>query len=167
MKPFRQDTVLSTVPANAQVELVQPQGAGSNMEPASIPVGLLSSDLLVASIAGGSAPTVSATSDGLTTGLIPATAEFITTAVDTDADDILSLPAAVAGKTILIFAAVACELSGTVSGDMLNNVLVDGGKEALLVADELYTARYDGVDNWTLTSVNALGVVIAPLVADV
>ena len=95
---------------------------------------------------------VTATADGLTTGLISATSEYVTVTSD-DATKQVSLPAAVAGKKMKITVpATGCELISAVAGDKINGVVVGATNEAALTAGNVYNLEYDGTDNWIMTS---------------
>ena len=110
------------------------------------------------------AEAITATADGTGTGLITATTQFAAITTD-DINKQVSLPAAVGGKELRLFvAATGCELISAVAGDKVNNVVVGATNEAALVAGTLYTCVYDGVDNWRMTGVDALGAVEAPVV---
>jgi hypothetical protein len=110
--------------------------------------------------------TVIATADGLTTGLIDATADFVSITSDTATKQV-SLPAAVTGKKLtLLCPAVGCELISVVAADKVNNVVVGATNEAALVAGTTYSLTYDGVDNWIMTGLTALGAVETPVVPD-
>jgi hypothetical protein len=76
---------------------------------------------------------VIATADGLTTGLIPATARYVTATNATDANDIITLPAPVVGHKITVFAEEAVECR-TIDGSArtINGVDSDGTNEAAL-----------------------------------
>ncbi len=81
------------------------------------------------------ATSVIATSNGLTTGLIPSTADFVVATNATDANDIITLPVPVVGKDIFVFASEACEVrTPATSGNTINGVDSDGTNEAALVA---------------------------------
>ena len=147
---------LSTVPAAAYVEVLADERSTTSSKPQYIPVNAMLA----------SPVTVTATAGGGTTGLIPANASFvsITSSVATKA---VSLPAAVAGKTLQLFcAANGCEVVSTVAGDKLNKKLVGSTNEGALTALTLYTLIYDGVDNWVCTGKDADGVVETPIVPD-
>lgn len=123
---------------------------------------------LATHIAGGSSVEVTATVGGGTTGLIPATAQYVSVVCDTATKQI-SLPAAVDGKVLRILPGGAqnCELISAVAGDKVNNVIVGATNEALLVKTTLYTLVYDATtSNWRMTGVDALGAVEAPVVPD-
>lgn len=123
-------------------------------------------DALTTEVQAGSSVAVTATTGGGTTGLIPATAHFVSITSDS-ADKQVSLPAAVAGKRIVLFcAATGCELISAVAADKVNGVVVGATNEAALVAGTMYTCRYDGVDNWVMDGLDANGVVETPVVPD-
>jgi len=158
---------LSSVPATGYVEVVQDHRNSGESHPQFILASIFgTSAALASSIAGGGSGVV-ATADGLTTGLIPATAEFVTVTCDTITKQI-SLPAAVAGKILRIFVpAVGCELISAVAADKVNNVVVGATNEAALVAGTHYTLRYDGVDNWVMDGLTATAGVEVPVIPDV
>lgn len=145
---------LSTVPADAYVEVLADGGSTFSAKPQYIPVNALQASPVA----------IVATAGGGTTGLIPANASFvsITSSVNSKA---VSLPAAIAGKTIYLFCATnGCEVVSAVAADKLNTVLVGATNEAPLTAATLYTLVYDGVDNWVCTGKDADGAVESPIV---
>jgi len=147
-------STLSTVPADAYVEVLVDERGVKNSKPQYIPINALNA----------SPVTVVATAGGGTTGLIPANASFvaITSSVATKA---VSLPAAIAGKVLYLFcAANGCEVVSAVAADKLNTVIIGATNEAPLTAGTLYTLIYDGVDNWVCTGKDADGAVEAPIV---
>jgi hypothetical protein len=96
----------------------------------------LAHDQLMSESAGSHAESVTATSDGLTTGLIPATARFVT-ASSSDANHIITLPTPVTGHQLWIQADAStnCELRTPAdSGNTINNVDSDGTNECLVTA---------------------------------
>jgi hypothetical protein len=122
---------------------------------------------LAAHIAGNTVA-VTATADGTGTGLIPATAEYVTVVCD-DATKQISLPAAIAGKIIRIAVngAENVELISAVAGDKVNFVVVGATNEALLVQTSLYTLVYDAASvNWVMQGLTNLGAVETPVVPD-
>jgi len=122
----------------------------------------------LASHIAGETVAVTATVGGGTTGLIPATGEYVTVVCD-DATKQISLPAAIAGKIIRIAVNGAnnVELISAVAGDKVNNVVVGATNEALLVKTSLYTLVYDaGSVNWVMQGLTNLGAVETPVVPD-
>ncbi len=114
----------------------------------------------------GDSDAVVATVDGLTTGLIPAAARFVTV-TSSVATKQISLPAAIGGKDLQILGpANGCELISVVAGDKVNTVVVGATNEAALVAGTLYTLHYDGVDNWIMDGLDGLGAVETPVIPD-
>ena len=110
---------------------------------------------------------VVATADGLTTGLIPATAHYaqVTSSVATKQ---VSLPAAVDGKHLYIMCFTnGCELISAVAADKVNDVVVGATNEGALVANTLYSLTYTNDDgNWVMTGLDKLGAVETPVVPD-
>lgn len=158
MRPTRTDNALNTLPVGGYVEVFQARSNASKSG--------ASQKLAVSHFASEDPVAVTATAGGATTGLIPATAGFvsITSSVATKA---VSLPAALAGKVIKLFcAANGCELISAVAGDKVNTVVVGATNQAALVVGTMYTCRYDGVDNWVMTGLTASGVVETPVTPD-
>lgn len=109
---------------------------------------------------------VTATTGGGTTGLIPATANFVSVTSDS-ADKQISLPAASVGKRIRIkIGSTGCELISAVAAHEVNDVVVGATNEAALVADALYLAEYVATNKWILTGKTKLGAAIAAIVPD-
>ena len=109
--------------------------------------------------------TITATSDGTGTGQILDGVGFATmSAVDDDANDIVSLPTIVAGKEVYIMCAVACELrtkpgeaSKSINGTAVSN---SGGtqiKELALSASTLYRCVAASATAWFVTKIPATG----------
>jgi len=174
MRRARTEDNLSAIPANALVELFQDQrNADDPVREQYAPASLFGTAAAAAQadidaqIAGGNTDAVTATADGLTTGLIPATAQNVEITSD-DATKQVSLPAAVDGKELrLRVIATGCELISAVATDKVNNVVVGATNEAALVAGTLYTLRYvAATDNWVMTGLTALGAVETPVVPD-
>lgn len=109
--------------------------------------------------------TVTATTDGLTTGIIPATAFHVTVTSDS-ADKIVTLPASVVGKTILFYiGATGCELRTTAGSSIkINNVISGSTNEAAIPATSLCTCTCISSTEWILTAVDELGAVITAIV---
>jgi len=165
MRRIRTDNTLAAIPAIGHVEVFQPRkNASKNAAPQGMALSLLAPAADLASAIAGNSVAVTATADGLTTGLIPATAEHVSV-TSAGATLQLSLPAAVAGKRIRITGPTnGCELISAVAGDKVNNVVVGATNEAALVAGTLYTLEYDGVDNWIMSGLTALGAVETPVI---
>lgn len=109
---------------------------------------------------------VTATADGLTTGLIPATANYVVVTSD-NADKQISLPAATVGKEMDIYVTgAACELISAVAAHKVNNVVVGATNEAALVQDALYHCKYVATNTWIVTGETKLGARIAAIVPD-
>lgn len=109
---------------------------------------------------------VTATADGLTTGLIPAAASFVVL-TSANAAHQASLPAAEVGKELdILVVGAAAELIASVATHKINDVLVGATNEAALVQDALYKVKYVATDKWILTGVTKLGAAIAAIVPD-
>ena len=180
MRRARTEDNLASIPSNALVELFQDQkNADDPVREQYAPASLFgtaaalaagdaaSAAALVALEAGGTVAAVTATVDGLTTGLIPATASVVEVTSDTATKQI-SLPAAVDGKKLRIHvAATGCELISAVAADKVNNVVVGATNEAALVAGTTYELRYVlSAQNWVMTGLTALGAVETPVIPD-
>lgn len=115
---------------------------------------------------------LTATSDGLTTGLIPLDADVVTVdAVTTDANDIVTLPAIASvpiGKSItIVVGATGCELrTPSTSGTKINDVDSDGTQEAALVAENNYICTKTTATGWVLRGFTKLGADVAAIVPD-
>lgn len=109
---------------------------------------------------------VNATVGGGTTGLIPATANYVTATSD-QADKQISLPAATIGKVMrILVAGAACELISAVAAHKANDIVVGATNEAALVQDALYTCQYVATNTWIVTGETKLGARIAAIVPD-
>lgn len=110
---------------------------------------------------------VTATADGLTTGLIPASATHVTV-TSASADNIATLPAAVVGMEISLYVgANGCEVrTPATSGATINGVDSDGTNEAAIPATSLCTFTCVAADTWILEAVTELGAVITAIVPD-
>lgn len=114
---------------------------------------------------------VTATADGLTTGLILATDSFVEIS-SADANHIATLPeasAATRGQEKLIYVAGAtnCELRTPASSNQtINNVDSDGTQEALLTAGRLYRATQHLANGWLLEGLTNLGAVATAVIPD-
>jgi hypothetical protein len=150
---------LAAIPARGLVELFQPAHSAVVAKPQYV-----SGDLFLQSEA---LEAVIATADGLTTGLISATAQYVQITCDTITKQV-SLPAASENKILTLLCAVTgCELISSVAADKVNTVVVGATNEAALIAGTRYTLVYDGIDNWRMTGVTALGAAEAPVVPDI
>lgn len=168
MKRVHSTQVVSSAPSNAYVELHLP-GSWSKGDPkeAFVAVSNLATAEVAEQVAGGTTSAVTATADGLTTGLIPATAQHVEVTSDTATKQV-SLPAATNGKRLTIrVIATGCELISAVAGDKVNNVVVGATNEAALVAGTLYSLQYvEATENWIMTGLTALGAVETPVIPD-
>ena len=109
----------------------------------------------------GATASVTATTDGLTTGLIPDFVDVVDVTSD-DANKIITLPEAVVGKQIIINVAGAtgCELRTPATSNVkINDVDSDGSQEAALPADQHYLVRAVSTTEWILVAFSKLGVV--------
>lgn len=110
---------------------------------------------------------VTATADGLTTGLIPADADFVSI-TSAAADNIATLPAASIGKVITGWVgANGCELrTPATSGATINDVDSDGTNEAAIPATTLFRLTCVTATGWILEGLTELGADIAAIVPD-
>ena len=116
-----------------------------------------------------SAAAVTATADGLTTGLIPAGTRYVTITAGADANSIVTLPAPVVGNIITAYiGATGVEVrTVALSNVKINNVDADGGAaEAALPATTLATFTAVSATEWILQAVDELGAVITAIVPD-
>jgi len=113
------------------------------------------------------AEAVTATADGLTTGIIAVTARFVTVTCD-DAAKIVTLPASVVGKVIKIKnGATGYEIRTTAASSIKINDVVSGStNECAIPATALVTAECVSATEWVVTAVDKLGAAIAALVPD-
>src|SRR5688572_14316089 len=122
---------------------------------------------------GGTLPTqdaVTATADGLTTGLISETADFAVV-TSANADHIITLPAsssALIGKVIRGWVgANGCEMrTPAASGATINAVDSDGTNEAAIPATTLFQVELVAANTWVLTAFTELGALISAIVPD-
>ena len=174
MRVKRIENVLAALPASGFVEVFTEAGTPES-EPEFVAATLLGAAADVTSvqaevteqIAGGTTTDVTATADGLTTGLIPATAQHVEITSD-DATKQVSLPAATNGKYITLrVIATGCELISAVAGDKVNDVVVGATNEAALVAGTLYQLQYvEATENWVMQGLTALGAVETAVIPD-
>lgn len=109
---------------------------------------------------------ITATTGGGTTGLIPANASFVVVTSD-NADKQISLPAGTVGDVIhILVGTTGCELISAVAADKVNEVTVGATNELALVAESFYTCRYTKSGFWIVTGVTKLGAAEAALVPD-
>ncbi len=104
------------------------------------------------------AVTVTATADGLTTGLIPSGTRFVTVTSDT-ATKVVVLPASVIGNIVTITVpATGCELQTLAStNETINTVDCDGTNELALVAGSVYQLTCTKAITWVATGVSNVG----------
>ena len=114
---------------------------------------------------------ITATADGLTTGLIRDTDDFVEV-TSANANHIVTLPEATEatrGREIWIWVlpSTNCELrTPDASGQTINNVDSDGTQEALLTHSQLYICRQHLATGWLLQAFTALGAVATAIVPD-
>lgn len=109
---------------------------------------------------------VTATTGGGTTGLIPAGASFVTVTSDS-ADKQISLPAGYVGQVLrILLGTTACELISAVAADKVNEIVVGATNELALTAEALYTCIYTKSGFWIVTGLTKLGAAQSALVPD-
>jgi predicted RecA/RadA family phage recombinase len=122
--------------------------------------------LLNAAGASGANSSVTATTGGATTGLIPASATFATVTSDS-ADKQISLPAGYVGKVLrILVGTTACELISAVAADKVNEITVGATNELALTAEALYSCVYTKSGFWIVNGQTKLGAAQAALVPD-
>jgi hypothetical protein len=130
---------------------------------------LTKADLNFVELYGGQNPTlasVTATTGGATTGLIPAAARFVTVTSDS-ADKQISLPAADIGKELTIkVGSTGCELISAVAAHKVNNVTVGATNEAALTANNTYILIYVAANTWIMSGYTNLGAVQTAVIPD-
>lgn len=114
---------------------------------------------------------VTATADGLTTGLIPRDASFVSVTAGGDANAIITLPAGDAdlvGMSIRgAIGATGCEIrTPDASGATINNLDSDGTKEYALPANTTFWAQLVAANTWIVMHWTNLGAVAAAVVPD-
>lgn len=115
---------------------------------------------------GAGSVSVTATTGGGTTGLIPVNAGFVTVTSDS-ADKQISLPAGTVGDEIrILVGTTACELISAVAADKVNEVTVGSTNELALTAEALYRCQYTKSGFWIVTGLTKLGAAQAALVPD-
>jgi hypothetical protein len=123
-------------------------------------------DVYLSAAAGAKA--VTATSDGLTTAVMPATSRFVTI-TSAAATDIARLPTGVVGWTIRAWVgANGCELrTPAASNEKINSVDSDGTNQAAIPATTFLTLTYTGTTaGWIMEAVDELGAPITAIVPD-
>lgn len=114
----------------------------------------------------GNVADVTATADGLTTGLIPANSTHVTI-TSANAAHQVSLPAASVGDTMTLFVgANGCELISAVAAHKVNGVVVGATNELALGANTHYHCEYVATNLWIVRGFTALGADQAALVPD-
>jgi hypothetical protein len=109
---------------------------------------------------------VTATSDGLTTGLITAGKNFVTV-TSANAGHQITLPASSVGTVIkILVGATGCELICATAADKINDVVCGATNEAALTATNLYTCQYVATNLWVVTGLTKLGAAQSALVPD-
>jgi len=110
---------------------------------------------------------VTATADGLTTGLIPTNASFVSV-TSGNADHIITLPVGEVGNVIKGWVgANGCELRTLASSnDTINAVDADGTQEAAIPATTLFEVTCVAAETWVLTAADELGAVITAIIPD-
>ena len=110
---------------------------------------------------------VTATADGLTTGLITAGTRYTTVTCD-NVDKIVTLPAATVGNIITLYVgANGCEVRTPAGSNVtINNIDSDGTNEAAIPATTLATFTCTGTTSWILEAVDELGAVITAIIPD-
>lgn len=113
------------------------------------------------------ASAVTATADGLTTGLIPSGASFVSVTSDS-ADKIITLPAPTVGHVVRIATpATGCELRTVASSNVkINDVDSDGTNELALAADSHFVCECISATEWIVRGFSNQGADLAALVPD-
>jgi hypothetical protein len=110
---------------------------------------------------------VIATADGLTTGLIASTTRYVTATNATDANDIITLPAPVAGHKITVFASEAVEVrTVAASSQTINGVDSDGTNELALVVGSVTHFVAVSTAAWIAYGWSSAGAALATLTPD-
>lgn len=119
------------------------------------------------STAAGTTVAVTATADGLTTGLIPDGAGFVSV-TSANADHIITLPVGAVGQQIRGWiGANGCEVRTVASSnDTINGQDADGTKEAALPATTLFKVTCVAAETWVLEATDELGAVVTAIVPD-
>ena len=110
---------------------------------------------------------VTATADGLTTGVIAAGTGAVSVTSD-NANKIITLPTAVVGNKIMIYlGGTGCELrTVAASNETINTVDSDGTNELALVAAGVFECVCQGAGKWVIWGWTNAGAAIATLVPD-
>jgi cytoskeletal protein CcmA (bactofilin family) len=120
-------------------------------------------DVTTNGLTNGAARAVTATADGLTTGLILASDTFVTVA-SANANHIIMLPAAPAsmvGKVIRGWiGATACEMRSFGTDSTINGINTKTTAEAALPATGEFTAKVVAAETWLLTYLTELGAAV-------
>lgn len=117
-------------------------------------------DTSINGLTSGAARAVTATADGLTTGLIRATDSFVTV-TSANAAHIITLPdapASMIGKVIRGWiGATACEMRTAGASSTINNLNTVATNEAPLAATGEFTAKVVAAQTWVVTYLTELG----------
>jgi hypothetical protein len=123
----------------------------------------MTGDVAINGLTSGAARAVTATADGLTTGLILASDTFVTV-TSANAAHIIMLPAAPAsmvGKVIRGWiGANGCEVRSFGTASTINNLDCKTTNEAALAATGEFTAKVVGAEAWLLTYLTELGAAV-------
>jgi hypothetical protein len=112
------------------------------------------------------ATAVTATSDGLTTGLIPATAVHITV-TSSSANNIITLPTPVVGKRIRGWVGTnGCEVRAVGTSVKVNDVIVSATNEGAIPADTMVEFTCVTSTAWLLHATTKLGAVLTAIIPD-
>ena len=114
-----------------------------------------------------SSVSVTATTDGLTTGLIPSGSRFVTVTSDT-ATKVVVLPAAVIGNTVEITVpATGAELQTlAATSDTINGVDCSGANEMAMAAGSIYVLKCVAAATWVAYGWGSDGAAQATIVPD-
>jgi hypothetical protein len=114
------------------------------------------------------AVSATATTDGLTTGLIPSGTAFVTVTTD-DVNKVVVLPAAVIGNVIrIVVPATGGELQTLASSNAtINGVDCDGANEMAMTAASVYVLTCTAADTWIAYGWGSDGAAQATIVPDV
>jgi len=120
----------------------------------------MTGDVAINGLTSGAARAVTATADGLTTGLILASDTFVTV-TSANAAHIIMLPAAPAsmvGKVIRGWiGATGCEVRSFGTASTINGLDTKTTNEAALAATGEFTAKVVAAETWLLTYLTELG----------
>ena len=111
---------------------------------------------------------VTATVDGLTTGIIPAGARYVTATAGADANSIVTLPTPVVGNIITMYiGTTGCEVRTVAASNVkINDVDSDGTNEVAIPAQTLCTFTCVSATEWTLEATTKLGATLTALLPD-